>query len=367
METPQIGYGAPAGMMPAASPMDSMAKLSMVTGIMTAVGYLFWLFLAIVKRGDMPVGPIISIAVIGMLGGAAVITCAFVLKGSLRAYLIAGMGLLLQIFILIFAAKIGDRAGASCGLDYVVGGQTLSALGLVLLLLALAALHARQNDTASPLIRYTLGGLAGATLMLYLVQLLVFVAGDESDALPIAAAFSDGAAARIAYAVLLTIGLLGVLGISIGAAITTREVDQVAMAGLIVARIVLGLIVVFPLYIFMVRAIDGDDVKSMIVPLIGGIAALAPLVAAFYVLVAGVSESLCAVAQWLGSQSRIALEPIPALAQSGAYAAAPLPAQPADASGGIEDQLRKLKNWREQGLITEEEYQQKRGELLKKL
>ena len=367
MET-QTEYGVPGGMTQPASWADPVVKLSMVAGIMTAIGYLFWLFLAIVKREDMaPVAPVISIAVIGMLAGFAVITCARLFQGMLRAYLVAGLGILLQILVLVFAAKIAGRIPyMSCGLDYVVGNQALSALGLVLLLMALGALDARQKNAASPVIRCALGGVAAATLMLYLVQILVFAAGDESDALPIASAFERGAA-PIAYAVLLTLGLLGVLGISIGAAAASREVDQVAKAGLIVARIVLGLIIAFPFFEFIMAAAAGDDLKSRVVPLIGGIAAMAPLVGAFYILVAGISESLTATAALLAAPRRPVLQPLPAVAVAGPVLY-PLPSeqipQPTD---GIEGQLRKLKSWREQGLITEEEYQQKRSDLLKRL
>lgn len=206
--------------------------------------------------------------------------------------------------------------------------------------------------------------------MLYLVHLLVALAEGGVRRSVYGEIFSSGDPVMIIYTVLVMLAVLTIFGLALIAVSGAQDAGKLGRAATRVALGVLYLVVGltflrFFLAVFQDGASIGRQVLDLATELMAG---LLPFLAIVLLCVRAIRESL----ETLGGIEWTALKvetkaPAPVSAPSAPPSAKPQQEVQEDTTATAEEQLKKLKRLREQELITEAEYQQKRADILSRL
>ena len=349
----------------AISTAEPLARLAIVAGVFIACGYLFLLVLSVVKRSDIyKANQVISIAVTGLIGGVLAIVAGAAFRGIVRELSMAGSGLL----VLILSLALQWQMDVPAATMVICGGKSgILAVGFVLAVLGLSGLYARRQNPESKVIRFTSGAASGIALLLYIVQILVSLSEGQSGSWPMVRVFSSGDALLITYFIIVTLAVLSILVISIVASIKDTVVEALTQGSLIIAHALIWLAAGYSVLSFLLMALQGTGwIGSQILQLVTTIVVgLFPLVGAICLCVTGIGRGFVSVTGWVKENGAATGELNPDKGKGQASKVAPLASELAEAT--VEDQLRKLKGWREQGLISEEDYEQKRKDLLSRL
>lgn len=335
-------------------------------GALIAVGFLLVVLLASLRRDNvMNAEQVITIAGLGMIGGVAVIMLSLALGVALRRYVFSGVSLVL----LILTAVLFSKLTISIGLTVLCGDGVLG-FAFVLLALSLALVYARRRAESSAPIRFALGIVSTVALMIYIVQLLVLLAEGTGANMVIGQVFATGDPVLIIFSALIITALVAIAGLALATAASAAHVPILSSIGFGIAWGVLGIIGVFAFVMFLFPsqanvANWGERVLALTTTLVGG---LTPLGALGLLFVTSTGETVLSAATSLRAQKPRK----PAPAQSGPAQSQPTETEQLQREGPqpsetVEDQLRKLKNWHEEGLIGDEEYQAKRQSLLERM
>lgn len=344
-------------------------------GAMVAVGFLLVVLLASLRRDDVAnAQQVITIAGLGLIGGIAVVMLSLALGPAIKTYLFAAISLVLLILTSVLFSKLTISVGLT-----VLCGDGVLGFAFILLLLSLALVYARRRNETNATIRIALGFVSTVALMIYIVQLLVLLAEGGRANMVIAQVFSSGDPVLMIFSSLIIAGLVGVAGFALATAASAGNVRALSNIGFGTAWGVLGVIAIFAFVMFLFpgqsnTANWGERVLALTTTLVGG---LTPLAALGLLHVMSTGEVALAVITFFSNQKVRAAAEVsgkPRTAEQKQRQALPLTpeaepshAEPVPPSETVEEQLRKLKKWHEEGLIGEEEYQAKRQSLLERM
>jgi hypothetical protein len=388
-------------------------------------------FVALTRSDVPASGWIIQIAILGMLAGIAAAVAGRLTKGLARSALMAAFGAILVIVSVALVWSIlpaDSTAPAALNLKrgfqveaVLLGGTSgLLALSFGALVLVVGALYARSRGAEHPKVRRILAGLAILVAVLQLANWMVMLAGDSETGRWTADLFARGRAPLAALYLWWNLSLWAVVVLALVSLMPSPRQARLISVGLMVAQAMLWSVVaavVLGFFYGLARAGDNAPTNGALVLglLLGVIGGLVPLAAGVGLCLAGASALLRTAGSWSLPSAKTAevdampVRQVPARQPSGygtpavpgVSAAAtpvapppapvvrvilpseppplraisvipvpddPLPAvPPAAESPPIEFQLRRLKQLLDEDLITAEDYNQKKRELLSRL
>lgn len=335
------------------------SKLVISMAIVSAVGYLFLLFLAVLRKQDFGgANSLSSITVFGLAACGAAIVVEWTLVGLPRTATLAGLGLIMLILCISLAGRINFPIALTL---LYGGGSGILAFAFVALIISLGFLDARRHRPQSAMIRFVCGGASGVALMAYLVQLLVILADDGFDSSGLGYVFRGGDVIMKIYAWVMILAVLAILVVGLTAAVRTSGAEELARVGFGLSRFIFWLVVTVVLIRLVLQISSrsvGPFILDFLVAVVGG---LGPLACAAFLLIGSLRDGLVSIQS--GSLKRAMRAP-EARFRMATETEAPLPARDLKVAGDIESQLRKLKQWHEEGLISTEDYQRKKNQLL---
>jgi len=355
--------------------------------VIVAGGYLFLLFLAAVRRQDLAnAGAVITISALAVLGGVAIAVLGAVLRGSLQVSFVFG----LSYFLLLLSLSLSWQMAMVPGLHVLYGSGSVSmGLAFLVLVFALGLTCARRRAPDNVLLRVLLGAASGVSALLYCVHILVVLAEGGASTLALGQIFRSGDPVLIIFCVLFLLLVGGIIGVTIGAAATTRRVDTCTRVALGLTWGILGLLVGFTALHFLLAVVSdlsqlGNHLLALVVSLMAGIGPLFGVaqlaIGSTGLLAVALSARLASLQADMRSAAQPAQVPQQMEAPPSAEASTPperpepdaapataAPSSPDDGSGGIAAKLRELKEWHEQGLIDKDEYDAKRRDLLERM
>jgi hypothetical protein len=344
-------------------------KRSIAAGIVIGGAFLFQIILALAwQRFWVDKEAVVAISAVGLIAGAAVVVFGMVLKGLVRNAVLSGIGLLVLILGVSLAWQGVGPASAAVSLWFLYGRSGFLAVGFTLMMLTLPALRARPWERNGLFVRLILGCTAGFALLMFFVQILIALSDKYSvwaSYGPVAAFHSDDAICII-YGVIVLLALLSFLTIGIVAAAIETNLEKLVRAGIIIVMVLLWTGVAFTVAMF-IKAMVKENAAAAVLDLLRDLAGvLFPIVTAVYLLYWSLGSVLIETIGLIAAQPAVLQvarvdAPAPSL-----QPLSPAP-QPSPAVSNIEQQLLSLRQIRDAGLLTEDEFQKKKEELLRRL
>lgn len=347
-------------------------------GIAITAGYLVLLLLVIARSRTVILSQqTTTVAIIGILAGAGASVGCRLLKGTVRSGVIAALGAL----ILVLGVLLSERMGLS-GLWIVYGARNGAlAVALMFTLSSLGLLFAFSERWTSAPLRIALGSVGGLAVLLYVIPTLVGLTSEKGTRTGFAAMLTRGDV----LVSLFTIGTLGAL-MTVGTAAVTAAVWPIvsrraarigaiaihAMFWLLVTMVsVATLVALFPTESRM-RPEIGGGMRHALALLTSVAVGIVPAVAAAILLIGGLREVSILAADALDRvRGPVAVlssldTPMPPAATQGVERSARV-RETLLSGDALDEQLRRLKQWCDEGLIGQEEYEQKRKDVLSRL
>ena len=348
-------------------------NLFVASGVTIAIGYVFLFVYAMVRRDHLDYSSaVIKSTGVSLAIGIAAISIAVRFFGVVRGWIEAGLGVLL----LYLGINLAGRIGIPEGLKILFGGASALSFGLILTVIVVGLLEARRCKQGGLLSRYSLGGISVVAVILYLVQFLVLLADGSNGVVYLSQVLRSGDPILIVYAVIVYAGLLTILGCGIADCWTNRNIGKLYTAGLSAAWVVSCLIVGLTLMLFLMNLSMESIGEKILTFVLGIVGIIAPLAGAVYLCIGGIRDGMTSdqknaeagasrqpstqVSPTIGSTADVtpALRPLESLLKYNIDCPTESP---------LARKLRELQNLHSQGLITEDEYQVKKREVLGQL
>ena len=348
-----------------------VAKVGLIAGIATAAGYLFLLCFTAIKYHEIPwAQAIITACVLGILAGGTAAVVSYAARGLAQTITIGALGLFLVILPMVLACqmKVSPQTASFLGSGSAVSAtdnNVLSSVAFALMVLLLGAIHARTSNFESLLIRWLVGALAAALLIMELVYWLMFISGNNELTRAIPNMFSNKQIVPIVFFIWMNAVCLAILIVGLISAIRQDNGTKLAKISIVLAKVAMWSVVVLVSldFIIAVTSVDSNSGNRVgllfmvwMLALVGG---LVPLFGAIYLCVSGLSGTLALIVT-LTNRGPLAS---PATMVAGNRQEVSTPTAAA-ASGNVQGKLEQLKQLLEQGMITSQDYDAKKRELL---
>jgi len=333
-------------------------NLFVVSGIMTAIGCLFLFVYALVRREQLEDGS----AVIKSAGASLAISIAAIVvaarfRGVIRAWIEAAFGVLL----LFLGAGLAGHIGLPEGLKILFGGAPVLNFGLIMAVIVVGLLEARRHKQGGALSRYSLGVVSVVAAVSYLVQFLVLLADGPRGAVYLSQVFRGGDVILILYTMIVYTGLLTILSCGIADCWTNRNIKKLYKVGISAAWMIICLVVGLTLMLFLLNLSKEGICAQVLAFVLGIVGIITPVAGAVYLCVKGICDGMTFDQEAVGMGAyREYSNPVPRLVDNSTPAII-------NAFSPLEQKLRDLQNLQRQGLITENEYQTKKREVLERL
>lgn len=352
----------------------SVRNGAIVGGIATAIGYLFLIIWMVVNNQNISEpGPNIAVGVFGCILSLAVLGVHSWLDRNAKLIAVGVIGFVLLLLKLSAASRLGLLGDAA-----IMFGASNAAMGFgfALAIVAMACLLARRDSPDNDAVRYALLGLGITGALLYLVTTLnALTEGGRWRGL--GAVFAGGNVALIVFASLVLLGLMGVLVIGLIAGTKQVAIKSVCQWGVALGALVFYLTVGYVFLDFFIGLMKYPDqaVKFVLILILNLVTGIGTLFGPAFICVTTlgrVVESLSHWRQWDMENQFSTERPVTAApSNSPTSTATPARSKPAPAAAAVptavEGQLKTLKDLYEQGLISQQEYNEKRAEILKRL
>jgi hypothetical protein len=285
---------------------------------------------------------------------------------------------------LILCVSLAQKVNFPIALALIYGGGSgILAFAFVAFVVALGFLDARHQAPRSTVIRFGLGATAGVSLMAYFVQLLVTLADGSSRSSAIASVFRSGDTVLVIYAGVMFAALLASLVAAVSAAIRTSGVETLRNCAFGFSWLLFWLVAVVVLVGLLLQIQSrslGVFVLNFLMTVVGG---LGPLAGAVVLLVVSLRDGLVSFQAGLPERTdndgfgfvgfkratppdlpeRTVRATVVRLRKS-SEAATSSANQNSTPTVDVGSELRKLKQWHEEGLISNDDYQRKKDQLL---
>jgi hypothetical protein len=384
--------------MAAGRPVESTNRPALVAGIVAAAGLLFLLcFVAIQHTSLMKAQTIITICVLGVLAGVAGAVVSHVTRGLAQGISLAGLGFFMVVLMLLLGYQFKESGAQLTRVGEqtfrVVGAyHPLGTIGAILFVLLLGALRARTGNAASMMIRWAVGSLAAALLIIQLVQWMVIIAGNNDLSRGITALFDSKQVVPITSFVWVSLAWLAILIVSLISAVRHPYLPMLTQAArVLILTLAWSLVAIISLQYISDIAMLGSTGSSfsgdsgwgsqLLAWLLSALGVLLPLFGASWLCAVGLADTLVQISLMPKAAPRVTAVAVATVLPTGApehLAPAAVPAAPPalptatlvdlPAPGhDVAARLQNLKRLLDQGLISTADFEAKKQELLNQL
>jgi Short C-terminal domain len=343
-------------------------------GIATTVGYLLLIIWTAVNHDRVSgPGPIIATGVFGCILGLAVLGVHGWLANNGRLIAVGAIGLVLLLLKMIASARLEFLETAAIPFG---NGNAALGLGFVLAVFTIGCLVVRRESPENNAVRNALLGIGITGTLLYVVTILAALADGGRTSRGLGAAFGSGDIALIIFTSLVLLGLAGVLVIGLMAGTKHEAVKAICKWGIALGVLVFYLTVGYIFLDFFIGLMKFPEraAQLILILLMTLVTGIGTLFGPAFICVVSVGRIVGLSSQWQlwGGAQRLAAEKPFTEATSEPTPALPSPRfQPSPAvaatSTNVESQLKTLKDLHDKGLISQQEYVEKRAEILRRL